>query len=168
MTIPPLIILIGLPASGKSTLVHQWLLNQPSQVLISTDAIRAQLFGDEAVQGAWGLIWREVERQFQQAVQDITVGMATTAIYDATNTVRRHRRELIVLARARGFGQLTGVWLDVPLELCLSRNQHRHRHVPEAVICRMHRRLVGAPPSLTEGFDRLIRYTAFNSPRSLV
>jgi predicted kinase len=156
-----LIILIGLPGSGKSTLARQWVLNQPGRSLISTDAIRAHLFGDAAIQGPWLRIWQEIERQLQQAVTQIAVGAVCSAIYDATNAVRRHRRDIITLAKAKGFNHLTGVWLDVPLEECLKRNRQRDRQVPEEAIYRMHRRLMGAPPSIQEGFDCLIHYNRF-------
>lgn len=145
-----LILLIGLPGSGKSYLAQKLL--EPQRQLVSTDAIRYQLFGNEAIQGPWLLIWQEVQRQFQQAAS------AGEAIYDATNAVRRHRREVIALARATGFTQIIGLWVDTPVWLCLARNRRRQRQVPEDVIFRMHRQLKDAPPSLQEGLDRLIYY----------
>ena len=63
-----LILLIGLPGSGKSTLAKQLFTECPQMQLISTDAIRGQLFGSEAIQGPWLLIWRELERQLQTAI----------------------------------------------------------------------------------------------------
>ena len=181
-----LILLIGLPGSGKSSLARQMLAENSHRQLISTDAIRNQLFGDEAQQGPWLLIWREVQRQFQQAVIQISstatvmTPLASTedsqmqwslngekfgtqvadggeAIYDATNAQRRHRREIIELARATGFTHITGLWLDTPVWLCLARNRRRVRQVPEDVILRMHRQFQDAPPNLQEGLDRLIR-----------
>lgn len=154
-----LILLIGLPGSGKSSLAQQMLAEDPLRQLISTDAIRSQLFGDEAIQGPWLLVWREVQRQFQQAVVQISRAAASVAIYDATNAQRRHRREVIALARATGFTHITGLWLDTPVWLCLARNRRRERIVPEDVIFRMHRQLRDAPPTLSEGLDRLIHYT---------
>lgn len=161
MSPPRLLLLIGLPGSGKSTLARQLLESQPGDILISTDAIRGQLFGNEAIQGSWSKIWTELQRQLQQAALQISQGMAHEAIFDATHVVRRHRREAIALIRSCGFVNLTGLWLDVPLDVCLERNRQRDRQVPDAVIERMHRRLMGAPPSLPEGFDNLIRYTRF-------
>ncbi|MEH2237750.1 AAA family ATPase [Nostoc sp.] len=147
-----LILLIGLPGSGKSTLAKQLLAECPQMSLISTDAIRGQLFGSQAVQGPWLLIWREIEQQFQQAI-----ATANTAIFDATNAQRRHRREVIALARDLGFTHIRGIWVDTPVWLCLARNTRRSRQVPEEIILRMHRQLRDAPPSLEEGLDSLIR-----------
>lgn len=154
-----LLLMIGLPGSGKSTLAQKicWQQNPETPcVLISTDAIRSQVFGDEATQGSWLKIWLEVRRQFQEAVSKIVQGQATLAIYDATNAVRKQRRQAIALARKVGFSEITGLWMNTPLPICLERNRSRDRQVPEAVILRMHRRLEGAPPSLSEGLDRLI------------
>lgn len=145
-----LLLLIGLPGSGKSTLAKHLLAQSPQMQLISTDAIRGRLFGDEAIQGAWLLIWREVQQQFRQAV--VT---NSTAIYDATNAQRRQRREVIAIAREIGFTHITAIWVDTPLWLCLARNKKRERQVPEEVILRMSRQLRDAPPSLVEGLDNL-------------
>jgi predicted kinase len=151
-----LILLIGIPGSGKSSLAAQLQQSQLGCLLISTDQIRARLFGDEAIQGAWWLIWQELEHQLRSAVEQIQVGQATLAIYDATNTRRRYRREIIALARAVGFTCMIGVWLDPPFELCRQRNQHRSRQVPEAILHRMYRQLWSCPPRLREGFDLLL------------
>ncbi|MCU0548919.1 MAG: AAA family ATPase [Leptolyngbya sp. Prado105] len=164
--------MIGLPGSGKSTLAGSLLKNsgsvtgaggnhnhrskKTSALLISTDAIRAQLFGDEAIQGNWLKIWLEVRSQFQQAVTQIASNELDFAIYDATNAVRKHRREAIALARKTGFTDITGIWVNPTIEICLARNQARSRQVPEDVIHRMARRLYGAPPSIEEGLDCLL------------
>lgn len=151
-----LILLIGLPGSGKSSLAAQLLHACPPRQLISTDAIRAQLFGDEAIQGTWLKVWWEVGYQFRQTIGLIGNGQVREAIYDATNVVRRQRRQAIALARQSGFTHITGIWLNVPLPICLERNQRRDRQVPEAIMLQMHRRLIGAPPSLQEDFDQLV------------
>jgi predicted kinase len=153
---PPLILLIGLPGSGKSTIARTLLQQDLSCRLISTDAIRAQLFGNESIQGSWLKIEQAIIQQFQQTVQQILSQQLAAGIYDATNAVRRQRREALMLARTCGFTQIVGVWVKTPLWLCLHRNQHRDRQVPEAVILQMHRRLMGAIPTVEEGFDLLL------------
>ncbi|QIR39465.1 AAA family ATPase [Tolypothrix sp. PCC 7910] len=147
-----LLLLIGLPGSGKSTWVKKLLAECPQIHLISTDSIRGQLFGNEAIQGHWLLIWREIRRQLHQAKNQ-----GKTVIYDATNAQRRQRRKVILLARGFGFTHITALWADTPVWLCLARNRKRDRQVPEAVIFKMHRQLRDAPPTLEEGLDSIIR-----------
>lgn len=153
-----LILLIGLPGSGKSSLAQKLIAELPHCLLISTDTIRSQLFGDEAIQGPWFLVWRELQRQLEQAALAVTQGQASVAIYDATNAARRQRKEAIALCRETGFTHITGIWFNTPIWLCLSRNRHRQRQVPEEIIFRMYRQLRDAPPTLADGFDELIRY----------
>jgi len=96
-------------------------------------------------------------KQLQTAVAKISSGKAKAAIYDATNVLRKSRREAIALARTTGFTHITGVWFDLPLEVCLQRNQQRDRQVPSEVILQMNRQLQDAPPDLRDGLDYLIR-----------
>jgi predicted kinase len=143
-------LLIGLPGSGKSTLAKKLIAQCPQMQLISTDAIRGQIFGAESIQGSWLLIWREIEQQLQRAI-----ATGKTVIFDATNAKRSHRREIITLACDLGFTHITGIWVKTPVWLCLARNRKRLRQVPEEVILRMHRQLCDAPPSLEEGLNHL-------------
>jgi len=151
-----LLMLIGVPGSGKSHLAAQLLAASPDRPLISTDAIRAQLFGAEIIQGDWLKVQAVVDQQLRQAVATIQAGEASEAIYDATNATAAQRRSAIALARKTGFTQITGLWLDTPLEICLERNRQRQRQVPEDVILRMHLQLQNFPPTEAEGFDRLL------------
>ncbi|WP_413166723.1 AAA family ATPase [Capilliphycus salinus ALCB114379] len=146
-----LILMIGLPGSGKSFFARQLSAKHPKYKLISTDSIRAQLFGNEAIQGPWLRVWSQVLQQFQQAVEE-----GTDAIYDATNTQRRQRKDVITIARKIGFHPIFAVWVNIPLEICLQRNQNRPRQVPEEIILKMHRQLTDVPPSLQEPLDSLI------------
>ncbi|MCA1993962.1 MAG: AAA family ATPase [Coleofasciculus sp. S288] len=157
-----LIVLIGLPGSGKSFLASALLAEFPGSRRISTDAIRARLFGDESIQGSWLLVWHQVERQFRQAVK-----YSSMAIYDATNAVRRYRVDAIALGRVVGFTEIIGLWLDTPLQLCLERNRQRDRIVPESIILQMHASLQSAPPTLQDGLDRLIRYSPGSTPHEV-
>ncbi|MGD1941737.1 MAG: AAA family ATPase [Leptolyngbyaceae cyanobacterium] len=153
----PLWLLIGLPGSGKSTWANQFHQSAPSLVVISTDQIRAQLFGHAATQGPWLQVWHRVTEQLQETVEHTRQGHVTGAIYDATNMQRQGRRTVIQAARAAGFTRLLAVWFDLPTPLCLHRNEQRSRQVPPDVIETMARQLAGAPPHCDEGFDALYR-----------
>jgi predicted kinase len=156
---PTLLCLVGLPASGKSTAVAPIQTLYPNLMVVSPDRIRADLYGDAAIQGDWAAIESVVERGLRQASAAIALGQSPVAIYDATNANPTHRIEAIALARDCGFTTVIGLWFDVPIVLCLSRNQDRDRRVPEAVIERMDVMLRSHPPQLADGFDRVIRIT---------
>jgi predicted kinase len=49
--------------------------------------------------------------------------------------------------------EVQAVYFDVPLEVCLERNQRRHRVVSEDVMRRMAAKL--RPPSFEEGFTKI-------------
>jgi predicted kinase len=67
MVTPPLRchLLIGPPASGKSTLAAV-LAERTGAIVLSTDAIRAELYGDASVQGPWS----EIEPLLHQRLRD--------------------------------------------------------------------------------------------------
>lgn len=153
----PLWMMAGLPGSGKSTWVAQFLRAHPDYRSVSTDDCRARLYGDAALQGDWRQVWAYVQTEWQQGLEAITQGTLTGLIYDATNARRRHRREAITAARQMGFGPIVLVWIDVPLSVALERNRQRQRQVPDEVIAAMHRSLQGSPPALADGADHLVR-----------
>lgn len=81
-------LLIGQPASGKSTLARSLapLLSAPGDPparVLSTDRIRQELFGDAAVQGPW----IEIEQRLHQRIQD-AVAAGFPVIVDATHARR--------------------------------------------------------------------------------
>ncbi|NEQ46114.1 MAG: AAA family ATPase [Leptolyngbya sp. SIOISBB] len=153
----PLWLLIGLPGSGKSTWAEHFRQSGPEIAYVSTDQIRRQLFGGEAIQGSWPQVWQRVIHEWQQAVQQTRQGKIYGALYDATNTQRQGRRQVIKTAQVLGFTKFIAIWLDVPLADCLKRNQGRSRQVPTDVIQAMSRQLIGAPPHPDEGFAAVYR-----------
>ncbi|MBE9156091.1 AAA family ATPase [Nodosilinea sp. LEGE 06152] len=160
-------MLVGIPGSGKSTWARDFVLAHPRYRIVSTDAVRAELYSDEAVQGDWRRIWRQVVAQWQQGVAAIQRGELDGVIYDATNARRRNRREAIAAARQIGFTSITLVWFDVPLSLAIDRNRGRSRQVPTNIIATMHRQLQGAPPSVAEGVEQVLLLRPGLYPKSL-
>ena len=163
-TSAPLILTVGIPGSGKSTWARNLAAQKADQnqhyLIISTDRIRAELYGDESIQGEWMEIRRSLISQLKSARQAIAQGHTAAVIYDATNAARRQRREFVQIARDSGYGPLIAAWIDTPLEICLQRNAERSRQVPPHIIEKMHRQLTGAPPTEAEDIDRIIKISS--------
>ena len=51
MNRPSLILLVGVPGSGKTTYAEKYVEEHPNTIHISSDRIRAELWGSEATQG---------------------------------------------------------------------------------------------------------------------
>ncbi|MCS5699789.1 ATP-binding protein [Cyanobium sp. FGCU-52] len=125
-------LLIGPPASGKSTLAAV-LAELVGGRVLSTDAIRAELYGDAAIQGSWD----EIESLYHQRIHD-SVAEGVPVILDATHCQRPWRLAITQALALPAPVQWIGWWLTTPLELCLAWNQTRERQVDEDVIRRLH------------------------------
>ena len=136
-------ILIGLPASGKST-VSKKIENTFVKVL-SSDAIRAELYGDEATQGnpadVFGLLYNRMDNLLSDGF---------SVIIDATNICKRERSEAIRIAKKHG-ARVEALVMDTPFAECVRRNDVRERKVPGFVFDRMIAKY--EEPTLSEGFD---------------
>ena len=122
---PSLVLLVGAAGAGKTTFAARHF--SPHEVL-SSDAYRALVSGDEANQKvsrlAFSILHRDLERRLQ-------AGQLT--VVDATNVDARNRRELIRRAQAAGL-PVVALVLDLPTAIVLARNASRSRQVDETVV----------------------------------
>ena len=138
-----IVVLAGLPGSGKST----W-LTQTGSGGLSSDAVRRLLADDETDQTIHTQVFQTIRYLLEQR---LAIGRPFTYI-DATNLTPEERRPYIEIARAHGC-EIEAVFFDVPLEVCLERNAQRRRVVPVDALEKMAARLV--PPSVAEGFSKV-------------
>ena len=137
------IVLVGLPGSGKST----WATAQ-GHVVLSSDAMRILLSGDESDQTIHARVFRTMRFLLRERLE---LGARVT-ILDATHLARKWRKPWLTLA-ARYGASVEAVYFDLPLEECLRRNRSRSRVVPEAAIREMAARLQA--PARAEGWARV-------------
>lgn len=139
-----LIVMCGLPASGKST-YSQWLEESGVFKRVCPDLIRKAFYGDENIQG-------DGKRVFETAYHDIKeyACLGENVVFDATNTNAKRRKELVKEMRPY-FGVIICKWFSTPLLTCKLRNAKRERQVPYEVIERMWENF--QRPTLDEGFD---------------
>lgn len=140
-------ILIGCPASGKSTVAQHLKRKQENCEIVATDEIRKKLFGDENIQGDWPTIEREIYQQI-----DALIKGGKGVIYDATNAKPSWRIGLLQHLRKYERIKWIGWHLKTPLQVCLEWNKKRERQVPDEVIVAMFLSLENSPPAKEEGF----------------
>jgi predicted kinase len=147
-------LLIGQPASGKTTLAKALapLLTGPGEPpaqVLSTDAIRAEVFGDAAVQGPW----IDIEARLHQRIQE-AVAAGIPVIVDATHARRAWRLAITQALPLPAPVQWIGWWLYTDLPTSLAWNASRQRPVPVPVIQEMAAALADPHfgPSRAEGF----------------
>lgn len=147
-----LIMLCGIPASGKSTWAIQYKEIFHDAHIISSDAIREELFGDVSNQDNNDLVFREVFSRIKNII--LNGSCDDKIIFDATNISAKRRRSFI--KQIREIKRDIPVWIVAdafitPIKKCLEYNNGRERKVPEDVIKRMYCNF--SVPTYDEGFD---------------
>ncbi len=125
------VIMIGLPASGKSTIAK---ISYPHYQIISLDEIENNS--------------RRIEEDM--ILQNLVKGKSV--VIADTNLTRETRARLIEIAKEYNV-HIVGVFLNFPRDLILKRNRNREEPVPDSVIFKMQNEL--ELPSYDEGFNKI-------------
>ncbi|MER8024143.1 polynucleotide kinase-phosphatase [Glutamicibacter protophormiae] len=143
-----LVVLVGVSGSGKSSFAAKHFGRFEA---LSSDYFRGLVGNDETDQSVTAAAFDALH---YVAGKRLDAGLLT--VVDATSVQQSARQSLIELARSHDV-LATAIVLDVPVEVCLQRNEGRgERRVPKAVIDRQHQQLRRSLKSLRrEGFTRV-------------
>jgi predicted kinase len=140
---PRIVVLVGLPGSGKSTYVKSL------AGVLSSDEIRRLLCDDVTNQS----IHRETFATLLWLLKARLELKRPVTYIDATNLTIAERRPYIKIACDHGC-VAEAILFGVPVKECQRRNRRRDRVVPDEVIEKMAGRMVA--PTTREGFARVI------------
>ena len=138
-----IVLMVGLPGSGKST----W-LERKGIVPLSSDAVRAMLADDATDQTINHRVFLTLRYLLRHR---LAIGRPVSYV-DATHLTPWERKPYFPIARRHGC-EVEAVFFDVPLEVCRERNHKRERIVPDEALARLAAKLV--PPRLEEGFTKI-------------
>lgn len=140
------IMLVGLPASGKSTL-SETLKEEFEAVILSSDQIREELSNDINNQ----TINTDVFEVMNSRANELLIN-GTNVIYDATNLNRKRRKHLV--HHVIKANEKVVYLLNTTIDTIRRRNEQRDRKVPNEVIDKMYKTL--QIPVENEGWDEVI------------
>ena len=143
---PKLALLVGPPGCGKSTYAKKYIEEHDNTIHLSSDGIRAELYGDESIQTD---PWRVFALMQSRAVEALNNGQ--NVVYDATNMTRKDRSGII--AACPKFVKIECHIIWAPIETCIRRDAARKRTVGKDVIDRMLKRFQA--PYYEEGIDEI-------------
>ena len=160
-------LLVGIPASGKTTATED--LVKQGAVVLSSDKIREELFGDEDIQfeEEWlkeqgydgidnslkkqifanGIIFDMVYKRLDSLLEE-----GKDVILDSTNVTKRNRRNCFDLVTATP-DEVNALVIATPFDVCVERNEARSRTVPYNAMQRIANSY--EEPTYDEGFDNI-------------
>lgn len=133
---PKILMLKGLPASGKST--HARSLVDQGYVRVNKDDLRAMLHNSS---------WSKSNEKEVLKLRDEVIRMAVrdgkNVVVDDTNFEQVHYDRMTELAQELN-ANFEVLFIDTPVEECIKRNELRANKVPISVITKMHNRHIAA------------------------
>jgi predicted kinase len=133
-----IIVLRGLPGSGKSTWAHDFIQRNKDWIRINKDDLRSMLHNS-----VWSKDNEKIILDIRNSLIENSLSNGINVIVDDTNFASKHITDIMELAnKHRASFEVKD--FDVPLDECLKRNAERSgkARVPDKVIIDMYERYV--------------------------
>ena len=141
--------MIVISGSGKTTKAEQLVKEGKAHTIISSDAIRKELYGDENIQINPDKVFELVHKRCRDCLK---VGMSV--VYDATNLSFRYRKKFFTyLLEHNVIANHHAIVKCTPLKIAHYNNENRERVVPKEVIDKQFKKF--QIPFWEEGFKTI-------------
>jgi len=137
------VMLVGLPASGKSTLTEEY--EEEGYKVHSSDALRVELYGNLEGKNSTANIFDKLHKRI---ISDLKNG--ENVVYDATNLISKRRRGFLQQIKKLPCEKIAVV-VATPYNDCIDRDRWREKKVGSDIIQRMYKSF--QIPCKQEGFD---------------
>lgn len=147
-----LVLMVGISGSGKSTMAE--VLKQKynfvtgiDTIIVSSDALRKELLGDEDNQSQNNRIFDELRKRINNNLSKKNV------IVDATNLTIKSRRSILAIGKQFPECEKIAIVMITPINVAKFQNKQRDRIVPDYIIDLQVARF--EIPFYEEGFDKI-------------
>lgn len=141
------IMMIGISGSGKSSYAK----SIPHSVVVSSDAIRAELYGDESIQGDPRKVFNILHCRVKKLLRE-----GINVVYDATNLSAKRRTAFLCSLKNERIKCRKWCYVVVtPWQICVARRSQGMgvRETPPDVVARQVRQF--QLPQYGEGWDKI-------------
>ena len=153
---PALIMMVGLPGSGKSTIANRIKQQYENTEIFSSDEYRDKICGDENDQSKNNEIFEALHKDLVAALL-----LGKNVILDATNITRKDRKKCLDKVKNLAINKIA-YFIDTNFRDCIDWDSKRNRSVGYPVIEKFLRRFEF--PQKFEGFDQVFIHSKVEYP----
>ena len=147
---PWVVVMVGAPGSGKSTIAAT-IAASYGAVVLSADDMRERITGDAGNKTvnheAWEMVYAEAK---------LLLARGGCVVLDGTHARRSERKRTVAMCKDWGAAAVVAMCVHTSLRTAVLRNTARSRQVPERAIAMIHAVIQQAPPTQSEGFTAVV------------